>query len=168
MVYLNRFRLADDVIAHLDSVVIELHDPFLSSRYAGFLAVAATTVYELAIRDILTSFAEKKHKVLGEFTRRTFERLNGRITIDDINNRYTRPFGEKYIMRFKDRVEETEDLGLRTLRISIRTSYSNVIRWRHLFAHEGEIPPYATYDEIRNSYQIGKAVIWCLSEAMQR
>jgi hypothetical protein len=166
MVYTDRFRLADDFIVHLDSVVFGLHDPFLTSRYTGFVAVASTCVYELAIKDILFDFAEKKHKVLGEFTRRTFERTNGRITIDDIHSRYTRPFGDKYLQRFKDRVEEAEDIGLRTLRISIRSCYGNVIKWRNLFAHEGEIPPYATYEEIRKSYHIGKAVIWCLGEAM--
>lgn len=45
-------KLADNLIAHLNTVVTSISDPFLASRYAGFVSVAAATVYELAIKEI--------------------------------------------------------------------------------------------------------------------
>ena len=52
MAYQDHFKLADDMISHLDSVVGGITDSFVTSRYVGFVAVAAVTVYELAIKEI--------------------------------------------------------------------------------------------------------------------
>ena len=70
MAYTDHFQLADDVISHLNTVIGGISDPFIASRYVGFVAVASVTVYELAIKEIFIDFGERKHKVLGEFTRR--------------------------------------------------------------------------------------------------
>ncbi len=48
MAYHDHFKLADDMISHLDSVIGGITDSFVTSRYVGFVAVAAVTVYELA------------------------------------------------------------------------------------------------------------------------
>jgi hypothetical protein len=77
--YADHFRLADDLIAHLTPAVVGIADPFIASRYSGFVAVAAVTVYELAVKEILCTFGESKHAVLGNFTRKYFDRINGRI-----------------------------------------------------------------------------------------
>lgn len=79
MAYVDHFRLADDLLAHLRTVVSGIQDPFLASRYTGFFAIAGVTVYELAIKEIFCEFGARKHKVLGHFTRTYFERVNGRI-----------------------------------------------------------------------------------------
>ena len=50
MPYTDHFRLADDLIAHLDTVMGGISDPFISSRYVGFVSIVAVTVYELAIK----------------------------------------------------------------------------------------------------------------------
>jgi hypothetical protein len=80
MPYADHFKLADDLISHLTPVVRGITDPFLASRYAGFVAVTAVTVYELAVKEILCTFGESKHSVLGNFTRSYFDRINGRNT----------------------------------------------------------------------------------------
>jgi hypothetical protein len=40
----DHFKLTDDLVAHLNPVVGALIDPFLASRYTGFVSVAAVTV----------------------------------------------------------------------------------------------------------------------------
>ena len=77
-------------------------------------------------------------------------------------------FGEKYVKRFVAKLEAAEKLSLRNARLSILTSYGNIITWRHQFAHEGQIPSTVTYAEIVQSYNAGKEVIKCLAESMQR
>lgn len=168
MAYTDNFKLADDVITHLDTVIGGISDPFLSSRYVGFVAIASVTVYELAIKEIFIDFGQRKHKLLGEFTRRNFDRINGRIKTSVIKDEYIICFGDKYVQKFKKKLDEAEKISLRKLGVSILTSYGNVITWRNQFAHEGQVPSTVTYDEIKTSYQAGKEVIKCLAETMKR
>jgi hypothetical protein len=168
MIYSDHFKLADDLVAHLNTVVGSIADPFLASRYIGFVSVAAVTVYELAIKEILCSFGDAKHVVLGNFTRAYFDQINGRIKYSVLHERYVAAFGEKYVRRFKKAIEKLEKETLRSKKKSILTSYNNIITWRHQFAHEGQLPTSATYTEAVDAYETGKAVIECLAASMRR
>ena len=168
MPYQDHFALADDYITHSDQFVGGIADPFILSRYAGFLSVCAVTVYELAIKTVFIEFAEKKHKVLGHFTEKHFSRINGRIKTQVIKDDYVARFGDKYVNRFEIKLAEKERLILRTQGVSVRSSYANIITWRNGFAHEGIVPANATYSEVKRSYEAGKAVIETLAETMVR
>ena len=168
MPYSDHFKLADDFISHLDGAIGGIADPFLRSRYVGFIAVSAATVFELAVKDILCTFAAKKHKVLGTFAGGYFERLNGQIGRKRIEETYLPLFGDKYVERFRKRLEVAELGYLRIDSVSIKSSYGNLLTWRHGFAHEGVIPANATYEEVKKSYLYGRKLIDCLSDAMQR
>ena len=130
MTYTDHFKLADDLIAHLDTIVPTITDPFIISRYIGLAAVAAVTSYELAVRDIYCEFAERKHAVLGTFTRSFFERLNGRVRYRNIRDDYSIRFGSKYKIRIEKRMNELEQRTLRTQRRSPLSSYRNLISCR--------------------------------------
>jgi len=108
MTYTDRFKLADDLISHLTPVVAGIVDPFIASRYTGFVAITAVTVCELAVKDILCNFGESKHAVLGNFTRSYFERINGRIKYKVLHSEYVSRFGDKYVRRFRKAVEKRE------------------------------------------------------------
>lgn len=168
MAYDDHFRLADDYITHLDLVIGAIADPFIKSRYSGFLAVSAVTVYELALKNIFRDFAARKHNVLANFTNLYFARINGRIKIDVIKDDYVKRFGDKYVKRFSKKLEARERQILRTDGASVRSSYGNIITWRNGFAHEGMVPTTATYDEVKKAYGLGKHVIHCLAETMTR
>lgn len=168
MAYHDHFRLADDMIAHLDTVVGAIADPFVASRYVGFVSVVAVTVFELAIKDIFCEFGDKKHSVLGTFTRSYFDRINGNISLDTIRREYTKRFGNKYVEKFKKKLDNADTSRLRVDGVSVKSSYSNVITWRNEFAHAGRIPSTVTYEEMTKAYEAGKEVIRCLAEAMQR
>lgn len=168
MSYMQHFKLTDDLIDHLDGVVLSQKDPFIQSRYTGFLAVSAITVYELAVKSIFSEFANRKHKVLGTFSDSFFERLNGRIKVKVISEQYVGKYGEKYVRRFERKLAECESRQLRRHRVSVRTAYGNLILWRNEFAHEGRVPVNATYNEVKRSYHLGKGVIRCLAESMTR
>lgn len=168
MSYITHFQLADDYIRHLDTMMGSISDPFIKSRYTGFLAVSAVTVYELAIKAIFIEFAEKKHKVLKNFTSAYFERINGRIKTSIIKDEYISKYGEKYVKKFDKYIKKKEAEILRIESASILASYGNIITWRNQFAHEGIIPSTATYDEVKKAYQFGKHIIDCLAVAMKR
>jgi len=168
MPYTDHFQLADDYVAHLDVVIGAISDPFIKSRYSGFLAVSAVTVYELAIKSVFIEFASHKHKILGSFTSSYFDRINGRIRVQIVRDEYIKKFGEKYVRRFRKGLDKCEKEILRTDGESVTSCYENVITWRNDFAHQGLIPATATYEEVKKAYTFGKQVIHCLATTMHR
>lgn len=106
MGYTNHFQLADDYIEHLDVMMSSISEPFIKSRYVGFLAVSAVTVFELAIKTIFAEFAAKKHRVLETFTNAYFERINGRIKTSIIKEEYISKYGEKYVKQFDQHLKK--------------------------------------------------------------
>jgi len=156
------------MILHLDTFIHGIADPFISSRYVGFVAIAAVTVYELAIKEIFLEFSSQKHKVFANFTEMYFYRINGRIKTKTIQEDYLVRFGDKYVKRFKNKINKAEKEILRRLGISILSSYNNVIEWRNQFAHQGVVPSFVTYNEVNRSYQAGKEIIKCLADTMRR
>lgn len=168
MSYQTRFAPLDRLITHLDSVVPSLADPFLRSHYVGFLCVSVVTVFELCAKDIFCTFAEKKHKSFGAYCSNVFEKMNGRISISDLKDVHAKKFGEKYVRRLAVRLDAKEKESLINSRISIKSSYGNVIVWRNSFAHEGVLPANASYGETRKGYECGKHVLECLDFAMTR
>jgi len=168
MAYRAHFAHADAIVAHINTVVPTLADPLLEAKYVGFVTIAAVTVYELAIKEIFSEFAKKKHKVLGNFTEKYFERLNGRIRTREIQDKYLPNFGEKYAEQFKKQLAKAASDYLKANKRDIVSSYGNVITWRNEFAHEGRINVTATYQEAAQAYEDGKTVIHCLAEAMVR
>lgn len=144
------------------------HDPILVGQYAGFAAVSAVTVYELAIKNIFFDFALAKHKVLAVFTEAYFERISGRIGLKVLRDDYVPRFGDRYARRFQKSLDADDLKELRASGVSIKSSYGNLIAWRNEFAHEGRVPTNATFAEVQQAYQYGKLVIDCLARCMVR
>ena len=168
MNFQQHYRLADDMIQHLNTVMSSINDPFISSRYVGFVTIAAVTVFELALKDIFIDFAVKKNKVFGTFTEGHFDKINGRIRNENIKNDYIKKFGDKYLDRYKKKIDQVEEETLQIERISIKNSYQNLITWRNEFAHAGQIPTNVTYNEAVQAYEIGKRLIQCVADTMNR
>lgn len=164
--YTSHFNLADDLVSHLDGVLSEVTDPFLLSRYAGFVAVSAATVFELAVKSILIDFAAAQHPVLSNFVGRVFERLNGRVSLQALKEEHLPKFGAAYVAKFSSKLEETELAILRSEGESVKSSYGNLLQWRHGFAHGGLLPATATYAEVCRSYHSGKHVLHSLAFTM--
>jgi len=168
MPYATKFQHADDVVAHLNTVIPALSDPLLTAKYVGFVSVAAVTVFEMAIKDIFVDFASKKHPVLGAFVESRFKRINGRIKLSIVKEEYVSRFGERYAKRFARRLDATAKAHLLTHRRDIKNSYNNLIVWRNDFAHEGRINSTTAYSEVVQAYKDGKEIIHCLAETMVR
>jgi hypothetical protein len=168
MPYATRFQHADDVVTHLNGFVPTLTDPLLTAKYVGFVAVAAVTVFEMAIKDIFVDFAGKKHLVLGAFVESYFKRINGRIKLNTVKDEYISRFGDRYIKRFSRHLDTTSASYLRVHRRDIKAAYNNLIVWRNDFAHEGRINSTTTYNEVVQAYTDGKEVIHCLARTMVR
>lgn len=122
----------------------------------------------MAIKDIFVDFAGKKHLVLGNFVEAYFKRINGRIKLSIVKDEYVSRFGERYIKRFRRKLDASASAYLQMNRRDIRSSYNNLIVWRNDFAHEGRINSTTTYGEVIQAYEDGKEVIHCLAASMIR
>jgi hypothetical protein len=168
MPYADHFKLTDGLIKHLDPVFAALNDPFIESRYTGFLAVSSVTVLELAMKTIFCEFAATKHKVLANFCSNYFENINGRIGLDKIKKDYLPKFGKKYQQRFEKALEKLERHHLKNSHASPKSSYGNLLTWRNEFAHQGTISANASYLEVKRSYSFAKEIMNCLAGCMRR
>lgn len=166
MAYESRFNSTDILVSHLTPIICNLTDETIKSKYIGFLAVSAVTVYELSIKDIFIEFSKKKNPVFGFFINKHFNQINGRIKLDDLKNQYLKSFGEKYLNNFEKKLKIREKSILTNLRKDVRSSYSNLIICRHKYVHGDEIT--LTFNEVVDNYNVGKEVIHSLYEAMQR
>lgn len=167
MSYKNFYAEADKIIEHLNEVVPNIKDDFISSRYAGFVSVVGVTAYEKAVKEIFYNFAQKKHRLLGNLTKAMFSKINGRIKYEYLKE-YAAQFGDKYLKKFKQRIQVKEKQILIGEKTSMLQNYANIIFWRHKFVHEGVMPEEPTYHESVKAFRLGKEIVDCLNEAMQR
>jgi hypothetical protein len=165
MPYSARFSATDNLILHLNSILPSISDPAMVANYAGFLSVSSVTVFELAIKDIFIDFASKKNKVFGSFVYNYFERINGRIKLEELRGNLIKRFGQKYLDRFDRKLKQEENRLMRTSHLSISTDYGNLITCRHGYIHNGT--PTLTLTEVVKSYNSGKQIIQCLNYTMR-
>nr|WP_321513592.1 HEPN domain-containing protein [uncultured Pseudodesulfovibrio sp.] len=145
----------------MNSFVNNLTDDILKARYAGFASVAGCGVYELSIKSLLLRFAKTRDRIFFNYVEKKFDRINARIKLQDLKRDYLQRFGTKYVTNFTDLIHFEEEQQIKNNRISITSSYSNIIQWRHNFAHEGKTPQYASFNEVIDSYNAGKTILDC-------
>lgn len=165
MAYTDHFRLVDDVTIHFDDAVLAV-DAFIQSRYVGFYSVAAAAVVELALKEIIISFATANNPLFGGYVESKYEQINGRIKLDHIRDDHLDPFGDRYKRRFKRLLDRVERIELRRRKFSVKSSYTNLLNCRHEFAHGGSIPSHSTYVEVKKGFDAGKIVLACLAKVL--
>lgn len=168
MSYSQHFQPAKDYIDHTDEIVSTINDPGVKQQYIGFISTSAVTAFELAIKEVLYLFAEKKHQVFGSFVENTYKSINGRITLDELRKNHIQKFGEKYVKRFNKVLDEQEREYLKQHGRSIKSSYGQILVCRHTFVHQGSVPSNITYEEIVKCFEPGKKVVDTLDQIMVR
>jgi hypothetical protein len=131
---------------------------------AGFLAVAYSAAFEESVKEIFISFAKQQHVILHKMVEKKFDRINGKIKIDVIKSEYLLSFGEQFRDSFSAELQRQETEVLRSKGQSITSCYTNIIDWRHAFAHALERQ--TTLEGVQASYSIAKRVIVILHESL--
>ena len=162
------FSQSDLALAHLDTYVSGISDPFIVSRYTGYVAVTAVTAFEINIREKIFEFCRKKHNVFGNFADAYFAKTNAKVKTRQLQDDYLNKFGLRYVNRYKRKMEDLEQVHLRDYRKSLKGSYNNLVQWRHDFVHDGKLPDYATYADACDAYVHGKKVIEAFFETLVR
>ncbi len=166
MPYTDRFISTDNLITNLSPNIATITNSAILASYAGFLSVSSITVYELAIKDIFSDFATRKHLVFGHFVEKYLSKINGRIQIKDLKSGQVKAFGNKYLQKFEISLNNKETIFLASHGRSLKSSYGNLITCRHEFVHQGN--PTLTVAEVIDNYNLGKEVIHSLFDSMKR
>ena len=162
------FSTSDQLMARLDNAVTALDDEYYKTRFVGYVAVSAVTAFEVNIRDKVIDFSSRKHNVFGNFTSAVFEKTNAKVKLEMLRNDFLSRFGERYLKRFNKALDTIEKDQMVAGSGSVKNAYANIINWRHVFVHQGELPQYASYEEARSAYEHGKLVIACFCDALHR
>lgn len=167
MTYRKHFLLVDDISSHFDEAVNSA-EPFLQSRYVGFYAVASAAVLELALKEVIVDFGRHHHSLFGDYLVSRYERINGRISLEQIAAEHLKPFGKDFQQRFKKLLNRVDRLSIRRFGYSIKHSYEMLLTCRHKFAHEGGIPETTSYSDVKNGFDAGKIVMACLEKTLEK
>lgn len=165
MPYTDHFRLVDDVTAHFDASVGNA-DPFIQSRYVGFYSVAAAAVVELALKEIVISYAVSRNHVFGDYVEYKYDQINGRIKVAAMLNEHLAPFGKHYQDRFKSLLDRVDQIELKRRQVAIKASYGNLLACRHKFAHEGSVPSSTSYSDVKRGFDAAKIVLRCFAKTL--
>ena len=140
-------------------------DQEFSADVAGFLSIAYAAAFEECIKDIFIEFARNEHKVLHSVISISFDRIDSKIRINDhIKDKYLKQLGSDYRDRFSSQLEAEEKKYNKDKKASIKTSYENIINWRHEFAHKLESN--TTISEVQSAYDAAKKVIMILNNCL--
>lgn len=164
--YKNHLDWVDELTSQVDSHAPPPGTPADSFRadLAGLLSTAYVAAFECCIKAIFIEFAAKKHKILGSVAGFHFEKINSAIHVDTIAGKYAYQFGTAYEKAFRQRLKQEEQAILASHKVSMTEAYTNLVKWRHAFAHEGK--KLATLEEVKKALPLAKKVIHILDDAM--
>jgi len=140
-------------------------DQRLRNEIAGMFAVTIVASYEGIVKETLISYAGKFHPKYREHIEKDFDRLNARISVDNLKE-YSRRFGlkkwvghrvKKNSTTFHKILQKKSAVVERRFRVDPMTSYENLFIWRHAYAHERATT--ATFNEVYNAHRVAQYVI---------
>ncbi len=154
-------RLIEYIESKLDP---ESADPWVKSRLAGLTAVAATTEFELSVKDIFFSFCGSTNPLFGDFVRNKYKNLRGRIKVEGIKDELLKHLGPAYSKRFDARLNRMVREAGEANSPNPVENYDTLIQNRHDFVHEGKLS--LSFEDVCKYYRNGLRVMKALRESL--
>jgi len=137
----------------------------LRNEIAGMFAVTIAASYEGIVKETLVEYAGKFHPKYQEHIEKDFDRLNARISINDLKA-YSRRFGltewtghgvKKNSTTFHRVLSEKKTVVERRFRTDLLTSYESIFTWRNAYAHERATT--ATFSDVYRAHRVAQYVV---------
>lgn len=160
-----------DALNRVDELAREIdqHVPASSPSLAGFrsdlaglLNVTICATYENCVKLILHEYAGRQNALFETYAKNQYEKINSRIDIGDLY-KYSKTFHPQINVEFKNRIAKAKDYYLLRTNNDIVKSYSQILDWRHDFAHAGK--RVTTIEEVMKYHKLGKRVILLFGDA---
>ncbi|MGE6741590.1 HEPN domain-containing protein [Allorhizobium pseudoryzae] len=163
--------LAKDIEGKLNGT--SASDQRLLNEIAGMFAVTIAASYEGIVKETLVDYASKFHERYKFYIQKDFERLNARISVEDLKS-YSRRFGlaewtgkgaKRNSTIFHMMLQERQLKVEKRYRTDLLRSYENIFLWRNAYAHERTTN--ATFSDVYNSHRVAQHVIRCFADAFK-
>lgn len=148
-------------------------DQRLKNEVAGMFAVTIVATYEGIIKDTLISYAANFHPKYQNYIEKDFEKLNAKISIDDLIA-YSRRFGlnewsghkiKKNSTTFHKILNEKKQIVARRFRTDLVQNYKSLFEWRNAYAHERATN--ATFKDVYEAHRIAQYVVRSFVKAFE-
>lgn len=164
-------RLSSSINARLNSDSAD--DRVIRNELAGMFAVTIVATYEGIVKATLIDYAERIHPKYGSHVENDFEKLNARISVDDLKKysmmfglpRWEAPQAKPKNTVFDGKLAETRPIVERRFRRDMMGSYKNLFIWRNAYAHERSTS--ATLSDVYDSHRVAQYVIRSFVEAFE-
>ena len=158
------FRKVDEIgIAASRFVPIETRGAAdFRAELAGLLTVTIASCYENCVKDVLVNYAARRHTDFEMFSRNEFSRLNSKISVSDLY-RVSQKFSPSIKENFKSLLQARSEALVRRVGVDPREKYSQILSWRHDYAHAGI--KNTSLEEALKFHSAAKRVLYCFDEA---
>lgn len=129
---------------------------------AGLLVVSMAASYESCVKETLITYATRQHSAFGTFATNNYKKLNSRISISNLHS-YTKTFDGQVSLKFKEILSDRKKKIDARIGKDIEASYSQILSWRHDFAHAGIRN--TTIEEAAVTHHLAKRVLYAFDEA---
>jgi hypothetical protein len=169
---MNRAEIREN-LDRIDALALEIgqHIPAAQgaltgfrSDLAGLLVVLICAAYENCIKEILNSYAGRQSALFRIYTQNRYEKINSRIDIQDLQS-YAKTFHPDLGLKFKSKLKETSEYYLRRASVDIKSSYGQILQWRHIFAHTGA--RVTTVEEVLRHHGLAKRVLFAFADSFR-
>lgn len=163
--------LARDIDARLNGS--STAEQRLLNELAGMFAVTVAATYEGIIKETLVAYAGTFHPKYRDHIEKDFEKLNAKISINDLRG-YSRRFGltewtgrgvKKNSTTFHRILDEKKEVVERRFRVDLIASYENLFTWRNSYAHERATS--ATFRDVYESHRVAQYVVRSFVKAFE-
>lgn len=175
-------EILDENFQHIRSLARDIEEKLsgtssaeqrLRNEIAGMFAVTIAASYEGIVKETLVKYAGKFHPKYQEHVEKDFDRLNARMSIDDLIS-YSRRFGltewvghgvKKNSTTFHRILFERKAVVERRFRTDLVTSYNSIFVWRNAYAHERTTT--ATFSDVYKAHRVAQYVVWSFVTAFE-
>jgi len=164
----SHFDKIDELISEINSMVPP-DSAFSSVKFrsdlAGLLVVTIAATYETCVKETLCQYAQSHNRNFGEFAERNFQKLNSRISLDDLY-KYCETFDPKIKDYFKENINKKVRLVENEAGLNITSCYKRILTWRHDFAHAWGRT--TTLEEAARTHRAGRIVLILFNKSFNK
>jgi len=154
--------LAAEVESHVPAENGALAD--FRADLAGLLVVTACATYETCVKQIIYNYAGRHSPIFKIYAENKYNKINSRIDVGDLHA-YAKTFHPNLGTLFKNNLSRTCAAYLDRTSVDIKQSYSQMLEWRHSFAHTGA--RVTTVEEALRHHRYAKRVIFTFADTLQ-
>lgn len=147
-------RLAAEIDKYAPAAAAKSFD--FRADLAGLLTVMVCASYENCVKAIIQDYAGRGSPLFRLYTENQYNKINSKIDINDLK-KYTKNFHPDIAAHFETSLRTKNDYFLKRTKVSIKSRYSQILRWRHDFAHTGI--RVTTVEEVIDHHRYAQRVI---------